>query len=395
MLPFVRMLEYGNIKPGPPGIKKIATSNLHCAFLYTNGSMYLRGGGADYKMGIGNQDNILNQFLKVPFDVVDCWLGLFCTIILTSDLKMYIAGNKSYIGISGAATVWTEITSSFSTINVSTIKDIQLTSTYEGDGSCLILMQDGSLYGLGSNGYSVIGVPEVWITQPILMDTNVSKIDVQDNRAAGFYIKEGVLYRCGYGINNVLGTPGTNLTTYTALNIPDTVIDVMSTFKCTKILTRDVSGNLALYIAGDNSNVQFGTGQASTVKNTTFTKYNTIPNIDLNRSFSFLPANGALNAVRNNGTVYTTGASNSNGYGLGRPISTNIADRLSYFPIQFEDNIDYTESDVQFNVQGSSGLSYIKLSSNIVYWAGNRGYYTEQSSGSGNQDKFVKMILPE
>lgn len=92
MLPFVRMLEYGNKLPAPSGVQKISTSVAHVGMLFDTGNLYLRGSGAHYRLGNNSTEYVQNGWVQCPYKVSNVWCFFSATIILTTDGEFYLAG---------------------------------------------------------------------------------------------------------------------------------------------------------------------------------------------------------------------------------------------------------------------------------------------------------------
>lgn len=195
MLPFARMLEYGNIVPSVPTISKFKVNYTTKALLYSTGELFTSGSGTNYKLGTGTTDNINQAWNMVLSGVVDIYVGYQCTLAITSDGKFWCCGARSALyGGSGTNNVWTDCTSIFSGIGgYAEIKDIQL-----GQSSSLVLTKNGNLYVVGYNNNGELGSGSTSpITTLTLRDTNVTKISLEFT--SSWYIKTvnsvGVAYR--------------------------------------------------------------------------------------------------------------------------------------------------------------------------------------------------------
>lgn len=383
MLPFVRMFEYGNIAPAAPSIKKIDGSQLHVGLLYGTGKMYMRGQGFNYKLGTGNANNVYDGWVSVPYSVADFWACGYGTLLRSTDNKLYACGRffASFFGQTGSYLNWTEVTHLFVGIDVSGIKNIKFTN-YSSDGSTLILMQDGSLYGFGSNIFSELGTGNAGkVVTPILISTGVSSIGSNGINTPSFhYIKNGKYYRCGVSNGSNLGS--SNLTTFTVLDVPETIISMQVLDVCTILLCSDSNNVYSFYIAGSNGNGSRGVGGKSVY--TTFTKVSSsLMGISLDVSSLNYAGNGMVNITSNYAAVYTCGGS-----GLGRPVSTTAPNTL-LSEVQFSDGSISSNIEKVYS-QSSSGVIYCIIN-DILYWAGERSYFTDQTSESGEQTSFIKM----
>lgn len=383
MIPFARMLTYGN---KAPGIKKLTSSTLHVGILGDNGKMYMRGTGTNYHLGTGNLDNVMDRWVEVPYSVDDCWLSNYGTIIRTKDGKLFSVGLATMWGVPGLHTDWTEVTSLLSPLDIRNIKNIEMTAV-STNGSVLLLMNDNSLYGMGYNSGSVLGVSGIK-TAPVLIDNDVSMIGGnQVSQNAFHYIKNGVYFRCGTNVTSNLGSSG-NLTVFTPLILPEgsTALNFEIYNGATKILVQESDDTYSMYFSGSNSRfVRGDTDITGTLA--VFTKLS--PLIPLVANSLSNPGGVYVSIVFNHNGFYTAGSSTT---GLGRTLpDTDInAARGFYGAIEFVDNtidINRVSSIVQ---QSNSSLIYCIIN-NELYWAGNVSYFLDEDAVAPNY-KFRKMI---
>ncbi|EPE1232408.1 hypothetical protein ACSGOQ_005679 [Escherichia coli] len=383
MLPFARMVKYGNIAPVRPEIKKLDGSQSHVGLLYSTGNMYMRGSGSNYQLGTGDASDVLDGWVHVPYEVDDFWACVFGTLIKTKDNKLYCAGLSmgGYFGASGSYVNWTEVTSLFVGINVSQIKNIEFTSA-NTSGSTLILMLDGSLYGFGMNSRSELGVTNK-VVSPILIDTGVSSIGAHKLGGSSFhYIKDGKYYRCGTSVGRNIGI--SSLTTFTELSIPDNVISMQILYDNVQLLCLGSSG-YSIYMAGSNNYGGRGV-DGSTI-------YSTFRKIDLT-GFGVVPSeilfenagNGYVNISTDSTGIYTCGGG-AGVNGLGRPSNVISSSQLGL--IEFSTGL-YPANISRVFSQSSSSVIYC-IVNNELYWAGSNSYFTDQTTNTGTQFSFIKM----
>lgn len=166
MLPFVRMLEYGNVVK-KVSIVDIQVSRSHCLVLDSEGNLWGRG---------TNINNVLNStglsntgtFILVQTGVSKMFCGYAMTLYV-KDAKLYRLGSTTSWD-AGAKTDPFEVPITF---DASLIKKIQCIS----NTSIAVLMNDGSLYfkGAGTNGRfgnGSAGVLSAW--------TLSTKTDIKD-----------------------------------------------------------------------------------------------------------------------------------------------------------------------------------------------------------------------
>lgn len=155
MLPFVRMLEYGNKAPEPVGIRKINTYVLGHLFLTTDGRLFAYGTNNAYRFGIPNTsiDGGVPSLVLINVAMIYCHPAY--TICLMDDGTYMAAGNLRQFGL-GSQTSFVDVSSFFSTLGtitkiVITRRESQVTSTIYA------LNSDGILYAMGSNNRGQFG----------------------------------------------------------------------------------------------------------------------------------------------------------------------------------------------------------------------------------------------
>lgn len=155
MLPFVRMLEYGNIIPGPAGRFKIYSSDsMYLHDTYTN-KLYASSATSD-GTGTGIASN---KFILCAENVKRVLLednSSDCQLYEEKGTgKVFITGNtKAFTGVNDSKTLWTDCTTwiTSSGINVSDIK--YMSSFYNMKVN--LITNDGTLYCCGANNISNI-----------------------------------------------------------------------------------------------------------------------------------------------------------------------------------------------------------------------------------------------
>ena len=393
MLPFTRMVKYGNVKPAPSGVLKIATSASHVGILFDTGNLYLRGSGAHYRLGNNSTEYVQNGWGQCPYKVSNVWCFFSATIILTTDGEFYLAGQMNYVGISTVPVPgWTNITPILSTIpSLSTVIDIAASETTASNGAILILLSNGDLYGIGRNAGGQLGVTGT-VSTPLKIDTGVTLIAAASGAASFHYAKNNQYYRCGNNANKNLGTTASSLAKFTvSADISGNVIGISCTTTTTSVLTSSGS-NIRVYTAGINTDYCLGIGYGDT--KVTMSPFSTTPEIS-----GIVPDAGSMNnnslnyfimAMTQNGKLYTCGS----GVPLGWPVST-ASERSYYHQVQYED-MDVAPDVNAFSVQGGSGVLYALVGTNEVYWCGNGSMFQEQSQGTGTQQVIMKkLVLPE
>lgn len=160
MLPFGRMLEYGNVKP-VPAEPRITSSDYSSNFsLVQDGILYLTGSNSYNQLGVSSPPEVNNTWIKVPSteEVLLCSTGYAQTIYVTVSGRVWLAGNDITVNPVSNTSVWKDVTSKFSSFDMSKIKDISI-DRY----GLMVIAEDGSVWGTGtdSTGWSGQGIQNV------------------------------------------------------------------------------------------------------------------------------------------------------------------------------------------------------------------------------------------
>lgn len=169
MIPFVRMLEYGN---NILRIKQLRYGDC-CYVLYSNGELYGYGLNVSGTLGQGDKVNRYDRFYLIDTNVKvfhSCDRSL---VYIKKDLTIWCTGEQTSYSTSTLHNVSpTNITSYFSTIQIANIKKIQTAKT-----SIVILMNDGLVYGIGNNTSGELGTGNTNAVQSLrLISTNSADI---------------------------------------------------------------------------------------------------------------------------------------------------------------------------------------------------------------------------
>lgn len=158
MLPFVRMLEYGNIKPVPEPIEfyeVLQQQYYNTLYLHkpTN-TLYGYGLNINNQLGLTNT-NAVNQFTVLSTACEKFWTGVFGTLLIDISGSIYYAGsNIAFPQISGTQTVyWQNVTTYFNALGITSdmIKSVHI------GASTRVLLNDGRVACCGNNAYAECG----------------------------------------------------------------------------------------------------------------------------------------------------------------------------------------------------------------------------------------------
>lgn len=257
MLPFVRMLEYGNIKPKPAEVVEIYGQYTHAAIKMSTGTYYIRGTGTKGQLGYGNYVNNLTSWRKITPPASDTnpilgiYLGYEISYMWTSQ-ALYVCGSMRSMGMGTSYNLpsWSTygLPSGYSTSDIKKINASQ-DDTY-------VLMNNGDLLAIGMNSYGEFGNGTLTASSSFIrVNTNVKDIFVCGAKASAWLIKnDNTVWRSGYGLNGELVNGSkTNIRTWTQLVLPSgkTIKDFSTQGFCIVMLLTDTStSNIEFWFGG-------------------------------------------------------------------------------------------------------------------------------------------------
>lgn len=366
MLPFARMLEYGNtVIPEVRLIEKfsISTNGSGVLILYTNGDLYAFGTNTSGKFGTGNTNDITGAWLKIASNVRKFSCGTATTIIIKKDGTVQYSGNITNVmpGSFGYGLVntmvFTDMTAAFSTFDINGIQDIVLNE--DEDNRLWVIDKTNHVYGIGYNTYYALGTGSVtgatnWTVLP--NGDNVQKLQ-PGKRVLWVQKYDGTIYRVG---TNSYGTLAFSTTSgsYQTLQIWNSspTKEVAVTPYNLYILLQD--GTMREY--GISGSGQLGNG--STSAGTVLLPYT--PSIT---GVKGLMSGGGYyysTYVKGNNTLLSTGSNST--YMLGTGISTNPTTTFTNSSTGVMSNLDYSNLDY---LGYAIGAAYAVID-NEVYCAG-------------------------
>lgn len=368
MLPFAIISTYGNAVAPEPKVKTLVAADQNstqvAALLMDNGKLFWRGTNTRSQLGAAKSDS-RSSWISVRNDVQQVWIGGFCTIIWTGT-NFYHIGAKECIGATSTGTnntTWTDITSLINQVATSynDIQSICLSTT-----SMVLLHKNGTLYGIGYNTSSELGIVgrvSAWRT----IDSSVQKASTGDNSLC--YIKNNSLYVCGLNTNGQFGNGNTTaITTPTLVNIANYpyVTDVMANRTHTLVYaSTDNVSTAYLFAAGNGQFGQLGNGAATTTVST-FVKITTATGTSFgNQGGKFYNASQIISSTG----LYGTGAMVIIGRG-----SSGVASTYGLSNYQFSDMNKITHLCCLSNT--GSFIVY----DNRIYRAGTSGWWTSLTS---------------
>lgn len=353
MLPFARILEYGNILPQKPKIVDVQGGSNRASYyiLYDNGELYGFYDNFYGNLGLGDRTNRTDKFYLINTNVKMFSAGPSSCVVLKNDNTIWHSGSKT-VYTSGADfnLVPTNITSTFSSVlNTSSIKKIICT-----ESTIQILTENGNLYGIGTNSYGQLGRSGVLTTCTLLVS---SVQDISCSFATFGYIDTSSnFYATGYNANGQLCTGST--ANVFAFKLMDTGVQ---SIKCSlntiqvQYLNSDIKGS------GQAGNGILGISTITSGNVMTLTNINpVIPSLDISFNSKIYVCNSTASFGTDGTKLYSTGQ------------YFNISQNLSNSTV-----FKYQEcvSPVQLEFDGISVLN-----SSAWMWKGTDLYYTGVST---------------
>lgn len=364
MLPFPIMNQYGNtVTYIKNNIASINSTSDALLALSSTGDLYVRGGGANYKLGTGNNMSV-QTWTKVLTNVRLVSGSQAFVIVITLDNRVLYCGNTSLVTGTSTSTnavvkSFTNITYKFNQIfNISSITKLTCTQYCVG-----MLLNTGELYAYGYDDNYSFGLTTTNKSTPVLVSGTSAVTDVYSSINASGYKSSSLsgFMRSGYSNNGVLGS-SSSLTTYTEYNADtgSTLVDAMINEYNSNLLIKSSDGSIKYYSAGKNYY-----GQLGTANNTSYTSYRYISIYD--NMFSSFKQCGtastysfAVSADGNN--LYACGDNRTNCLGI--PSITSTVNVYTLVPKNFStiQSVIYCGSSYYGNyisvVQDSDGFYY-------------------------------------
>lgn len=368
MLPFPIISKTVN-NPQSMTLKKLSMGNNHWAVLYSNGELYTAGTGTTYQLGTGT--NVTNTaWSLVLTNVAMVWAGTNCTLVVKNDGTWWHVGAKAAVyGTTGTNQTWTDVSSTFSSTSLINIKKLEL-----GFSSMFILMNDGTLYGMGYNQYGELGKGNsTAVTALSTISTSVQDVSCRVSHC--LYISGTLLYRCGLNSSAQLGdntqTNKNTFTSYTQSNY--TPIQVYACTGASYVLYQhNTTFAKALFSCGSGYYGETGRGILSTSPYL----YGTFGMLTNGSNASGvqveLPYEGAANnmiVLKNNNTLM--GAGYQYYYACAANDNARVGNIIVCSPLVACNQVPGTNvQDITFLCSNSTAQLSLLVYQNKVYWAG-------------------------
>lgn len=297
MLPFARMLQYGNAIPRVK-IKDVITSYGNVFVLYTDGLLIGTGDNTLGEMGMGNRNSYRGVWATFPIqNIKHVTCSINSTVVINTNNRVYMTGDKVILGTPTIQIdVPEDITSLFSTFNLD--EDEVLC----GSRGIMVLRANGDLYSIGegtSSSGNLYGNVGLGTTRSLVfkkVGSSVAKIftTTVGSSECSFYITStGDLYSTGRNLYGAcgLGYVGETPTFTKVSTVFDSAIKhVFASYSSSTVIT--VNGTM--YSSGQRSLGQFGDGITTPTNTPSFTKNNVLTITDSVQSVKSFPTSDSL-----------------------------------------------------------------------------------------------------
>ena len=312
-------------------IKSIYCGDYHSFILKNDGTLWGSGYNGYGQLGLGNTSKkyTFTQVTTNADDIKSVYCGAYHTFILKNDGTLWGCGRNDYgqlgLGDTSSRYTFTEITT-----NIDDIK-----SVYCGDYHTIMLKNDGTLWGCGSNNYGQLGLGD-GNNRTTFTEITTNTDDIKSVCCGGYYTfmlkNDDTLWSTGYNGFGELGL-GSSGNKYTFTQVTTNADDIKSVH-CGNHHTFILKNDGTLWGCGSGEGLGSG-GSKSTFTETT-TNVDDIKEIYCNRYYTVI--------LKNDGTLWSCGDNSYGQLGLGdstgRAIFTQVTtngNNIKSLPNQYND----------------------------------------------------------
>lgn len=260
MIPFARISTYNNTAFVPTNkIVQIAGGSSHLIVLYSNGELYGLGKSNAYQLNTGSPNSTVTSWRLMDTNVRLVASSEYGTVTVKNDGTIKLVGRKNHVVYNDDTnyTTFSDISSYFSTINIGSIVDIKLSTI-----CIMILLSDGSYYGIGNPIYQQLGGNNTGIVTLTSRTTLPVRKLFASALTTGFITTDNRFLIAGYNSNGATGSGSTGTQQSYAEKISSASVtavkDAWLTDTFTEVLSYPRSSDdsvLSLYYTGNSDNV--------------------------------------------------------------------------------------------------------------------------------------------
>lgn len=216
MIPFARLLKYGNTVTPPPQIKQLEFGINGLYLLYDNGELYYRGRNGSGQLGNGSSSVAYMQWNLCNTNVKSIIKGPSGTsIAVKNDGTVWGTGSSNIFSTGNySAYTWVDYTVRFSPLGISNIKSVHGTNS-----GVYVLMNNGNLYAAGVNTNGQLGMGSTGSSSTFIQVASGVQSLSSAVQSASYISTDNKVYATGINTNGALGIGSTtNATSFTLVN---------------------------------------------------------------------------------------------------------------------------------------------------------------------------------
>lgn len=358
MIPFARMIQYGNIVTPIEEYDRSMQSQYNAVYyLHRTGDLYSYGNNNLGQLGVGDSANRI-VWTKVLQDVKKYWLGVHgCLAVKTDGSLWYTGSSAAFPQLGSTSYVFINVDSYFSGVGIDSamIQDVMITDSIK------VITTDGRFLYCGSNGSRQLGTGLTANVPTLTFDPNFTNIvsmgGAFDNTV--LILSNGEAWQAGAYRNNTGGSTNRN----PFAKILDGVKYCGSAYQSTYYFMLDGT----IKVTGFNSFGQLSTGNTTNTPESSMVQiaHTYDPNSDIKIYSSLSNSAGTSPVLYHNGLLWRCGSNSSGQVGIGsvvspqtilvNPLMTNVpsvkyfsADNIRFFIIDNEYKL-YTCGAVSLN----------------------------------------------
>lgn len=366
MIPFARMLEYGNeVIPREEFDMSIQAQYNAVFYMHRNGDLYSYGSNNLGQLGVGDSTT-RSTWTKVLTSVKKYWLGVHgCLAIKDDDTIWYTGSKTAFPQLPVGVTVFTDVTSYFTAIGMEAalIKNVMITDSIK------IHTTDGRFLYCGSNGSRQLGTGTSAAVSTLTFHstmTNVASMNGNFNSTL-LVLTSGEAWQAG------AYPSGTSTAVRASFEkILDSVRMCAGSYDSNYYFMQDGT----VRVSGFNSAGQCSVGNSSIVLETGLSNFSYDPSDTMKTYSSLTNSAGTSPIVMKNGVLYRCGSNSSGQIGTGSttpstittmtsPLMTNVSS-IKYF---CGDTIRYyiIDNDYKLYTCGSINLNGVPNYDKFTY----------------------------